>query len=226
MSQSEIAIHFFLQLTAILAACRLVGLLVRRIGQPQVVGEMIAGVLLGPSLLGLLWPEWQEKLFPSGPSMTMIYVVSQVGLALYMFLVGLEFDTGLIRHRLPSAVSISLSGIFAPLVLGALTAWLLVQQDGTFFTEGVETWQAMLFLGSAIAITAFPMLARIIFERRLTGTSLGTLALAAGPPTTPSPGACSPSSSPSSRTTCRSPCWPSAAVSPTPSWSSPRAGGY
>jgi Kef-type K+ transport system membrane component KefB len=180
VSNSEIAILFFLQLTAILAACRLVGLLVRRMGQPQVVGEMIAGVLLGPSLLGLLVPHWQEKLFPTGPSMTMIYVVAQVGLVLYMFLVGLEFDTGLIRHRIPSAVSISLSGIFAPLALGALTAALLVRQEGKFFTEGVEPWQAMLFMGSAIAITAFPMLARIIFERRLTGTSLGTLALAAG----------------------------------------------
>lgn len=180
MSNSEIAIRFFLQLTAILAACRLVGLLVRRMGQPLVVGEMIAGVLLGPSLLGLLLPEWQGKLFPTGPSMTMIYVVAQVGLVLYMFLIGLEFDTSLIRHRLPSAVSISMAGIFAPLILGAITAYLLVRQGDTFFTDGVKSWQAMLFLGSAIAITAFPMLARIIFERRLTGTSLGTLALAAG----------------------------------------------
>ncbi|GLF93022.1 cation:proton antiporter [Streptomyces yaizuensis] len=180
MSNSEIAIRFFLQLTVILAACRVVGLLARRLGQPQVVGEMITGVLLGPSLLGLLVPDWQERLFPAGSSMTVIYVVSQVGLVLYMFLVGLEFDTGLIRHRLPSAVSISMAGVFVPLVLGALTAYLLVQDDGRFFTEGVKTWQAMLFMGSAIAITAFPMLARIIFERRLTGTSLGTLALAAG----------------------------------------------
>ncbi|MFF4214146.1 cation:proton antiporter [Streptomyces sp. NPDC001796] len=180
MSNSEISIRFFLQLTVILASCRLVGLLVRRMGQPQVVGEMIAGVLLGPSLLGLLFPHWQHKLFPTGPSMTMIYVAAQVGLVLYMFLVGLEFDAGLIRHRVSSAVSISLSGIFAPLVLGALTALLLVHQGGTFFAEGVRSWQAMLFMGAAIAITAFPMLARIIFERRLTGTSLGTLALAAG----------------------------------------------
>lgn len=180
MSNSDIAIRFFLQLTVILAACRMVGLLVRRVGQPQVVGEMIAGVLLGPSLLGLVFPDWQEKLFPTGPSMTMIYVVAQVGLVLYMFLIGLEFDLDLIRHRIPSAVSISLSGILAPLALGALTALFLVRQNGTFFSEGVKTWQAMLFMGSAIAITAFPMLARIIFERRLTGTSLGTLALAAG----------------------------------------------
>ncbi|MGA4838165.1 cation:proton antiporter [Streptomyces sp. G45] len=180
MSNADIAIRFFLQLTAILAVCRLVGLLVRRMGQPLVVGEMIAGVLLGPSLLGLMFPGVQEKLFPTGPSMTMIYVVAQVGLVLYMFLVGLEFDTGLIRHRLPSAVSISLAGVITPMVLGALTAALLVRQGDTFFTDGVKSWQAMLFMGSAIAITAFPMLARIIFERRLTGTSLGTLALAAG----------------------------------------------
>lgn len=93
MSNSELGIHFFLQLTVILLACKVVGRLVRRIGQPQVVGEMIAGVLLGPSLLGLLFPGWQKALFPTGPSMGIIYAVSQVGLVLYMFLVGVDFDT-------------------------------------------------------------------------------------------------------------------------------------
>jgi Kef-type K+ transport system membrane component KefB len=180
VSNSEMAIRFFLQLAIILAACRLVGLLARRIGQPQVVGEMIAGVLLGPSLFGMLAPEWQADLFPTGPAMTIIYAASQVGLALYMFLIGVEFDTNLIRRRMSSAVSISLSGIVTPMVLGSITALLLVQDRGRYFPDGVVTWQAMLFMGAAIAITAFPMLARIIFERRMSGTSLGTLALACG----------------------------------------------
>ncbi len=180
MSNSQFAIHFFLQLTVILAACRLVGLLARRIGQPQVVGEMIAGVLLGPSLLGWALPAVKDFLFPTGTSMTIVYAVSQVGLAMYMFLIGLEFDTDLIRHRVRSAVSVSLAGVLTPLSLGALVALFLVAQPGTYFTAGVSLPQAMIFMGSAIAITAFPMLARIIFERRLSGTSLGTLALAAG----------------------------------------------
>ncbi|TDD58606.1 cation:proton antiporter [Kribbella antibiotica] len=180
MTQSQMAVHFFLQLAIILAACRVVGLLARRIGQPQVVGEMIAGVLLGPSLFGLIAPNWQQDLFPKGPSMTILYAASQVGLVLYMFLIGLDFDTSLIRHRVPSAISISLAGVTVPLILGSLVALLLIQDDGKFFAGGVKPWQAMLFMGAAIAITAFPMLARIIFERRLSGTSLGTLALAAG----------------------------------------------
>lgn len=180
MNHSELAIHFFLQLAIILAVCRLVGFLALRIGQPQVVGEMIAGVLLGPSLFGLIAPHWQESLFPKGAGMSIIYAASQVGLVLYMFLIGLEFDTNLIRHRVSSAISISLAGITTPLILGSLVALMLVKDEGRYFSGGVKTWQAMLFMGAAIAITAFPMLARIIFERRLSGTSLGTLALAAG----------------------------------------------
>src|SRR5438876_3232294 len=179
MSNSELAILFFLQLAVILGVCRLVGFLARKIGQRQVVGEMIAGVLLGPSLFGLLWPGLQHRVFPSGVPMSILYASSQVGLVLYMFLIGVEFDTNLIRQRLRSAVSVSLAGILTPLVLGSLLAILLVGQS-SFFSHKVILWEAMLFLGAAIAVTAFPMLARIIFERGLSGTSLGTLALAAG----------------------------------------------
>jgi Kef-type K+ transport system membrane component KefB len=179
MSNSQLAILFFLQLAVILGICRLVGWLVRRIGQPQVVGEMIAGVLLGPSLLGVLWPHIQAQLFPAGASMSILYAASQVGLVLYMFLIGVEFDTGLIRSRLRSAAIVSLAGILTPLLLGALLALLLLRSAGLFGLH-VTTGEAMLFLGASIAITAFPMLARIIFEQGLAGTSLGTLALAAG----------------------------------------------
>lgn len=179
MSNTELAVLFFLQLTVILGICRLVGFLAKRIGQPQVVGEMIAGVLMGPSLFGLLLPNLQHQVFPKGVAMSILYASSQVGLVLYMFLIGVEFDTNLIRQRLRSAISVSLAGILTPLALGCLLAFLLINQPG-FFGHGVALGEAMLFLGAAIAITAFPMLARIIFERGLAGTSLGTLALAAG----------------------------------------------
>ncbi|HLZ63924.1 MAG TPA: cation:proton antiporter [Ktedonosporobacter sp.] len=179
MSNSELAILFFLQLAVILAICRVVGFLSQKIGQPQVVGEMIAGVVMGPSLFGLLLPGLQQQLFPKGAPMGILYASSQVGLVLYMFLIGVEFDTDLIRRRLRSAVSVSLAGIVTPLMLGGLLALLLIKQPGLFGHE-VSVGQAVFFLGAAICITAFPMLARIIVERGLAGTSLGTLALAAG----------------------------------------------
>ena len=178
MSNATLAVQFFLQLTVILGTCRIVGLCAKKIGQPQVVAEMIAGVLLGPSLLGLLWPNWQHALFPQ-QSMSIIYTVSQLGIVLYMFLIGVEFDTGLIRHRLRSAGTISLAGILTPLALGCILAFFLVRTPG-FFSHAVVPWEAMLFMGTAISITAFPVLARIISERELVGTSLGTLVLAAG----------------------------------------------
>lgn len=179
MSNAQLAILFSLQLAVILGVCRVVGFFAKKIGQPQVVGEMIAGVLLGPSLLGLFWPGFQHALFPTGAPMSILYAVSQIGLVLYMFLIGVEFDSDLIRRRLKSAASVSLAGIVTPLVLGGLLALALVHQPGLFGRQ-IQTGEAMFFLGAAICVTAFPMLARIIFERGLAGTSLGTLALAAG----------------------------------------------
>jgi Kef-type K+ transport system membrane component KefB len=178
MTNVELSIRFFLQLALILATCRVVGLIVKRVGQPQVVGEMIAGVVMGPSLFGWLLPEVQGQLFPKA-SISIIYAASQVGLVLYMFLIGVEFQVDLIRQRLRSAAAVSLAGIFTPFALGSVLAVFLLK-DQRFFSHGVSTWEGMLFLGAAMSITAFPMLARIIYECRLTGTSLGTLALAAG----------------------------------------------
>jgi len=178
MSTSQIGILFFLQLACILLICRLVGLLARKIGQPQVVAEMIAGVVLGPSLLGLFLPGVQKALFPA-VSTSVIYSVSQVGLVLYMFLVGIEFEVRLVRQQSTRAIAVSLAGILMPCVLGALLALGLANQAGLFSPQ-VVLWQRMLFMGAAISITAFPMLARIIVERGLAGTPMGTLALAAG----------------------------------------------
>lgn len=176
---AETAIHFFLQLTVILAACKLAGLAAQRVRQPQVVGEMIAGVVLGPSLFGRIAPDLQGDLFPTGTSNLVLYTAAQLGLVLYMFIIGLNFDVEHVRQRAGTAAAVSITGTVAPLAIGALAAIPLLSAGG-FFGDNVTLGMAMMFLGASIAITAFPMLARIIFEKKLTGTSLGTLALACG----------------------------------------------
>ena len=178
MTPFQISILFFLQLAVILGACRMVGGLGGRVGQPQVVGEMIAGVILGPSVYGAISPVLHDNLFPVA-SKPVLFAVCQTGLAIYMFLVGVEFDAGLIKARLRSAAWVSLSGILAPFALGAGAAFFLAPH-WPLFSPRTGVLEGMLFLGAAMSITAFPMLARIIYERGLTGTSLGTLALAAG----------------------------------------------
>ena len=178
MTSAELSVAFFLQMFFILAVCRAVGWVARRCDQPQVIGEMIAGVLLGPSLLGLLWPGAQQFLFPA-ESLNTLYVFAQLGIGLYMFLVGVEFNTELFRSRLRSAVAVSLAGMLVPFIIGTALALWLVNVPG-LFSEQTRTFEAVLFLGAAIAITAFPVLARIIQDRGLTGTALGTLVLAAG----------------------------------------------
>src|SRR2546428_2670241 len=178
MTAAQLSVALFLQMFVILAVSRLVGALARRIGQPQVVGEMIAGVLIGPSLLGLVFPELQLRLFPK-ESLKLLYVGAQLGVGLYMFLVGVEFKTELFQSHVRSAAAVSISGMVVPFALGGgLAAWL-ARVPG-LFSEKATTFEAVLFLGAAMSITAFPMLARIIYERGLTGASLGTLALAAG----------------------------------------------
>lgn len=165
-------------MAVILLACRAAGWLGRRFGQPQVVCEMVAGVCLGPSLLGWLAPGLQAQLFPSD-SLRVLYVGAQLGVGLYMFLVGAEFRVDLFQGRLRSAASVSIAGMVVPFLLAALLAPWLMKFPGLFSPKASQ-WEATLFLGASIAITAFPMLARIIHERGLSGTPLGTLALAAG----------------------------------------------
>lgn len=178
MSTSQLSVHFFAQAAVIILVSQLVGRLAQRLGQPQVVGEMIAGVMLGPSLFGLLAPQLQQALFPKA-TMGTLYVMAQLGVGLYMFLVGLEFRAEHFRQRARSAVSVSVAGIAAPFALAfVLTPWL--HTVGGLFAARTRLFEASLFLGAAIAITAFPMLARIIHERGLAGTSLGTLTLTAG----------------------------------------------
>lgn len=178
MTNAELSVSFFLQMAVIIAVCRIVGWLAKRyLGQPQVVGEMIAGVILGPSLFGLLAPDLQAALFPQ-ESKSILFVGAQLGVGLYMFLVGLGFRRDHFKTNAKSAAAVSLAGMAAPfLVAVAIAPWLVSRG---LFGAGIQTWQAMLFMGAAISITAFPMLARIIHERGLSGTRLGSLSLAAG----------------------------------------------
>ena len=178
MTPFDLSVLFFLQLAVILAACRIVGIIFKRLGQSQVVSEMITGVLLGPSLLGWVSPEFSAYLFPP-ESKPILFSVCQLGLVLYMFLIGVEFNVDLIKSRIRSAASVSLAGILVPFALGGLIAFYLAS-DTNLFSENTTQTQAMLFMGAAMSITAFPMLARIIFEQGLTKTSIGTLTLAAG----------------------------------------------
>lgn len=178
MTPAQLSIVFFLQLAVIIAACRGVGWLAKRyLGQPQVVGEMIAGVILGPSLLGLLAPDIQGLLFPK-ESKGVLFVGAQFGVGLYMFLVGLGFRSDHFKSNAGSAAAVSLSGMLAPFLVAILiTPWLM---SHGLFNENLTIFQTTLFMGACIAITAFPMLARIIHERGLSGTPLGTLSLSAG----------------------------------------------
>jgi Kef-type K+ transport system membrane component KefB len=139
---------------------------------------MIAGVLLGPSLLGTFAPGVQAYLFPP-ESQPVLFVIAQFGVGLYMFLVGLGFERAEFRAKARGAALVSMAGIAAPfLAAAALAPWLL--RSGGLFAPQVSQIEASLFLGAAIAITAFPMLARIIHERGLSGSTLGTLSLSAG----------------------------------------------
>lgn len=179
MTPQALATLFFLQMVVIIGTCRVVGWAVQRwLGQPQVVGEMIAGVLLGPSLFGALAPAVQGALFP--PAMKpVLYIGAQLGVGLYMFLVGLSFDRREFAQQARAAAVVSSAGMLAPFAAAALLVHALLPVDA-LFTPGVSRAQASLFLGAAIAITAFPMLARILHERGMAGTRLGTLALSAG----------------------------------------------
>ena len=178
MSVGELSVAFFLQLFVILGTCRTVGWIIKRVfNQPQVIGDMIAGILLGPSLFGFFAPEIQQLIFPADTK-PILYVGAQLGIGLYMFLVGMGFRSDHFRLNARSAVSISLAGVATPfLVAMALTPWLM---DMSLFGKDAGGFEASLFLGVAISITAFPVLARIIHERGLEGTPLAALALSAG----------------------------------------------
>lgn len=163
-----------IQLAIVIAAARAAGRVFRRFGQPQVVGEMVAGLVLGPSVFGAFAPALQQALFPP-ESLHFLTALSQVGLVLFMFLVGAEFDPGLLRGKQRAALLISQFSMALPFGLGVLLAlWF----HAAYAPEGVPLSHFALFMGAALSVTAFPVLARILGEKGLVGTRLGAVALA------------------------------------------------
>ena len=162
----------FLQMAVILTTARLIAVAFRFIGQPEVMGEMAAGILLGPSFLGRISPVMMNRLFPAG-GLGSLYALSQLGLVLFMFLVGLEVRPGSLRGSAKSVIIASQASIMAPFLLGGVLAWSLYPRLG----NGGPRLPFVLFLGAAMGITAFPVLARILADRNLTHTRVGVFAL-------------------------------------------------
>ncbi len=165
--------RLFLQLLVIISASRLMGAIFTRFGQPAVVGEMAAGILLGPSLFGLVAPDAFHFVFAAG-SLDTLRLMSQVGVCLFMFCVGMEVDLGHVRNQARTAVMVSNSGILVPYFLGVSLAYFLY---GQYAQPGSTFLAFALFMGISMSVTAFPVLARILQERNLTRTSLGATAI-------------------------------------------------
>ena len=162
------------QVGVIIIAARIVGLIFRRIRQPQVMGEMVAGIMLGPSLLGWLAPGVSEFIFPE-ESLAVLNGLSQIGLLVFMFLIGLELNPKQLRGRGHSVVVTSHASIIAPFVFGALLALYLY---GRLSDSRVEFGEFALFIGASMSVTAFPVLARILTERNLLRSKLGVITIA------------------------------------------------
>lgn len=161
------------QIATIMFAARIFGWLFRKIGQPTVIGEIVAGIVLGPSLIGMYFPEFSEVLFPI-KSLGNIQFLSQIGLILFMFVVGMELDLKVLRNKADDAVIISHASIVMPFALGMGLAYFIYQE---FAPVGVQFLSFGLFLGIAMSITAFPVLARIVQERGIHKTRLGTIVI-------------------------------------------------
>ncbi|MDH6358571.1 cation:proton antiporter [Parabacteroides sp. PF5-9] len=163
-----------LQIIVILIFCRIFGWLFMKIGQPTVLGEILAGIILGPSILGSTFPEISAFLFPV-ESLGNITLISQFGLILFMFAIGMELDITEVRSKLKETILISHTSTIVPFFFGMLAAYFLYD---TYADESTPFLSFALFIGISMSITAFPVLARIIQEKGLTKTHLGTISLA------------------------------------------------
>lgn len=162
-----------LQIAAIIIVSRIFGFIFNKIGQPTVIGEIVAGIVLGPSVVGLFFPEFSLFLFPAG-SLPNLQFLSQVGLILFMYVIGMELDLKVLRNQAHDAVVISHASIIIPYFLGMGLAYYMYEE---FAPENIGFLPFALFMGIAMSITAFPVLARVIQERDLTKTRLGSIAL-------------------------------------------------
>ena len=169
----EVLLHLLLALAVVLVTARALGFVFRLLHQPPVIGEVVAGILLGPSLLGSVAPGLSQLVLPASivPSLGLL---SQVGVILFMFLVGLELDTASLRHSTHSTIAISHASIVVPFLLGSTLALFLYPR---LSTNDVPFPVFALFMGVSISVTAFPVLARILTDRGLQKTPLGVIAL-------------------------------------------------
>ncbi|MDK0524972.1 cation:proton antiporter [Streptomyces sp. ML-6] len=158
----------------VILACQAGALVFRRLGQPPVVGEITLGIVLGPSLLGWVWPAAQSWLFP-GPVAEFLGAFGSIGLLAFMFLAGLELDLGALRGHRKVAITVSQASIVLPLVLGSLLGLAMFP---VFAPPGVGRVPFVLFLAVSMSVTAFPVLARVLSDRGLSGTRMGSLAMA------------------------------------------------
>jgi Kef-type K+ transport systems, membrane components len=172
MHHNALAI-FILQLIIIIIASRLCAFLFKRLGQPPVMGEIVAGIALGPSLFGSLLPELSSFVFPP-TSFGNLQLLSQIGLILFMFVIGMELDLNIIKQKAKSAVTISIISIIVPFVLGLGLSYYMYS---SYAPLGIPYHAFALFMGIAMSITAFPVLARIIRERNITHTRVGAVSL-------------------------------------------------
>jgi Kef-type K+ transport system membrane component KefB len=172
---SLLLVHVLIALVAVVVAGQLLGRLFRYLNQPPVIGEVVAGIMLGPSLLGQLWPDASAFLLPAnvGP---FIGVIAQLGVILYMFLVGHELNPAALRNRVGKTLAISHAGIAIPFVGGAALSLYLYP---ILSDRDVRFTSFALFMGVAMSVTAFPVLARILTDRRMHTTPLGIAALGA-----------------------------------------------
>jgi Kef-type K+ transport system membrane component KefB len=161
------------QIVTIIVVARFFGWVFKKIGQPTVIGEIIAGIVLGPSLLGMYFPEFSSTLFPV-ESLGNLKFLSQIGLILFMFVIGMELDLKVLKNKANEAVVISHASIVIPFTLGIGLAYFVYNR---FAPEGVKFLSFSLFMGIAMSITAFPVLARIVQERGLNKTKLGAIAI-------------------------------------------------
>ncbi|MDR2824438.1 MAG: cation:proton antiporter [Prevotellaceae bacterium] len=162
------------QIIIVLFVARILGFLFKKIGQPGVIGEILAGIVLGPSLIGAYFPEFFNFLFPAH-SLDNLSTISNIGLILFMFVVGMELDMRVLREKIGESVAISQAGIIFPFALGMGLAYFLYER---FVPPSVPFLSFALFVGVSMSITAFPVLARIAQERGLSKSKLGTVILA------------------------------------------------
>ncbi len=174
MANLELFIKVMIALIIIIVMAQVFGRLIKIVGQPSVVGEMISGVVLGPTVFGFFLPDVSGFIFPK-EIMPALFIISNLGLSIYMFLVGAELNLTLFNKKaVHDATALSAAATIVPFIMGGIAAWLFNDQINTL---GIDKLSMVIFLGTAFAITAFPMLARILQEHNIVNTRIGLLSL-------------------------------------------------